>query len=103
MTTIRAATPAESLPPLVDASPEAAVAILRYRSAAALARQGATWCLDRQRAVAERDAAWAALEALLLSLPRAWHVVDGVAWGLAKVGKGGFEVVRRDPRTIRQP
>jgi hypothetical protein len=94
----RPATLTESLPPVVPASPAVAAAIeafLRADRAAADAGYLSPAHLDRERA-------WQALETLLVGLPRAWHVHRGVAWGLAKRSKRGFELVRRDPNTIRQ-
>jgi hypothetical protein len=102
---IRASTLSESLPPLVEASPTVAAAVEAYLSAGDKAddleqSEGctATW----QTAVQDEGRAWVALEDLLLAQPRAWHLHKGIAWGVQKRSKRGFELVRRDPGTIKQ-
>jgi hypothetical protein len=94
----RAAELTESLPAIVPATPPVAAAIEAFLVADEAARD-AGWLspahLDRERA-------WGELETLLLRLPRAWHEYKGVAWGLMKKSKRGFELARRDPDTIRQ-
>jgi hypothetical protein len=102
---IRAATLSESLPPLVEASPAVAAAVEAYLSAGDKAdelEQSEGFTAAWQSAVNDEAKAWHDLEWLCLGLPRAWHLYKGVAWGLAKVSKCGWQLVRRDPGTIRQ-
>lgn len=94
----RAATLAESLPPVVPAPPDVADAIEAFLRAEHAA-WGAGWLSEPYLA---REAAWNDLEALVLKRPRAWFVHAGSAWGVMKKSKRGLELVRRDPARIRQ-
>jgi hypothetical protein len=102
---IRASTLNESLPPLVEADATVATAVEAYLRAGDKAdelEQSEGFTAAWQTAVQEEGRGWVALEDLLLSQPRAWHLHRGVAWGVMKTSKRGFELVRRDPNTIRQ-
>lgn len=98
----RAATPAETARPVVEATPEVAAAVRAYVAArtayADVTQTDGLYSRAALRAGLKLGEARDALEALILPDPLPWRVVDGRKWTALKVGWGGWQVVDRPHR-----
>jgi hypothetical protein len=102
---VRAATYAESHPPIVVASPELAALIRGYLKARAEEQTACAthglWSEKHLTAANVEREAKGRVEAAIRGVPDAWHVVGEIGWRIMKLSARGLELTCKPEAEIR--